>query len=226
MSWKPFFPDPASAGVFFFVLVGFLGVAAYVDTKTFRIPKWLTLPLLGTGLLMNLGRGLWMGALGREVWVLETGSMWVGGADGLLFGLWGMTAAFGLYVALWLLGVVGGGDVKLCTALGAWIGAYNILLFIVVSGGVMALWALGRLATGGFTQKDFARRRIELRKVPGLTEAEVEKFARRGMTFSVPATVAAALVMMWVFRYDLQLVEPKPALQNGSAHAPGHVASR
>lgn len=226
MSWKPFFPDPVSAAVFFFVLVGFLAVAAYIDTKTFRIPKWVTLPLLGTGVLMNVARGLWMGSLDREVWHLGTGSMWVGAADGLLFAVWGMTVAFGLYTALWMLGVAGGGDVKLCTALGAWIGAYNILLFVVASGAVMVLWALGRLFAGGFTQKDFARRRIELRKVPGLTEADVEKFARRGMTFSVPATVAAALVMMWVFRYDLQLVEPKPVLQNGSAHAPGQIASR
>jgi hypothetical protein len=57
-------------------------------------------------------------------------------------------------------------------------------------------------------------------------EAEVQKFARRGMTFSLPAALAAAAVMMWSFRYDLQLVPPKPTPDHGSAHAPVQTAQR
>ena len=226
MDVKPFFPDPLTAGIFFFVLVGFLSVAAYIDTKTFRIPKWLTLPLLGTGIIVNVIRGAWMASLDREVWVLGTGSMWLGAADGLLFALWGAAAAFGIYFAMWLIGFVKGGDVKLVTAIGAWIGAFNILLFIVASGAVLVLWTIGRLFAGGFTPRDFARRRRQFEKMPDMKKGEIDKFARRGMTFSVPAAVAAALVMLWVFRYDLQLVDPKPTPHNGSAHAPIHVAYR
>lgn len=226
MSWKPFFPDPLTAGIFFFLLLGFLSVAAYVDTKTFRIPKWLTLPLLGTGVAVNVVRGAWMGALDKEVWQLGTGSAALGAADGLLFALWGAVATFLIYFGMWMLGVVKGGDVKLATAIGAWIGAFNILFFMVASAAVLFVWALGRLFAGGFSPKGVARRRRLLKADPNFKNTEAEKFARRGLTFSVPAAVAAALVMMWAFRYDLQLVERKPASQNGSAHAATYVAHR
>ena len=223
MSWKPFFPEPISASVFFFGLIGFLAVAAYVDTKTFRIPKWLTLPLLATGIIANVIRGFWMGSLNREVWQLGTGSEWLGAADGLLFALWGAALAFAVYLGLWMLGMVKGGDVKLVTAIGAWIGAWNLPLFIVASGAVLTLWAIGRALFGA----NIVKRREDLRKhLPNLKDGEVEKFARRGMSFSVPAAIAATLVMMWAFRYDLQLQQPKPIQHNGSAHAPVHVAFR
>ncbi len=58
---KPFFPDAATAASFFVLLLVGLSVAAYVDLRTFRIPKWITLSLFALGLVVNAVRGLWLG---------------------------------------------------------------------------------------------------------------------------------------------------------------------
>jgi prepilin peptidase CpaA len=227
MTWKPFFPDVFAAGTFFFLLVGILAVAAYVDWKTYRIPKWLTVPLFALGLLVNLGRGAWMGAIDKPLWVLETGSALRGAADGLLFALAGAALAFALYTGMWMVGVVKGGDVKLCTAIGAWIGAFNLILFLFASAVVLFLLSIVWVMTGGLSAESRAVREKALRANPDIrSEREIIKLTRRGMSFSLCAAIATALVMMWAFRYDLQLMPPKPALQNGSAHASGHVALR
>ena len=69
----PFFPDTAFAWIFCLVLVGVTAVAAYTDLRTWKIPKTITLGMLGLGVLFNLARGLWMGAGGEAVWVLGPG---------------------------------------------------------------------------------------------------------------------------------------------------------
>jgi len=227
MSWKPFFPDPASAGVFFFLLVGTLAVAAYVDWKSYRIPKWLTVPLFGLGLAVNTGRAAWMGSLGKPLWMLDTGSAFLGALDGLLFALAGAAFAFALYTGMWMLGAVKGGDVKLCTGIGAWIGPFNLILFLFATALVLFFLSIIWAMTGGLSAKSRALREKALRANPDIkSEREILKLTRRGMSFSLTAAIATALVLMWAFRYDLQLVDPKPALQNGSAHAPGYVAFR
>jgi prepilin peptidase CpaA len=227
MTAKPFFPDAFTGGVFFFLLVIGLAVAAYIDFRTFRIPKWVTLSLLGLGLVVNTVRGAWLGSLGKNVWVLGDGSATTGALDGFLFALAGAAFAFALYFVMWNLGVVKGGDVKLCTAIGAWLGWLNMVLFLFVSVAVLLVWAILWAASGGMGPKSFARRMEKIKQNAGMTsEAEIRKFARRGLSFSFPAAVAAALVMLWAFRTDLQLVEVKSPSNQGSAHAPVHVAAR
>jgi len=225
MTAKPFFPDVVTGGVFFFLLVIGLAVAAYIDFRTFRIPKWVTLSLLALGLVVNTVRGAWLGSLGKNVWVLGDGSVATGAADGFLFALAGAAFAFALYFVMWNLGVVKGGDVKLCTAIGAWLGWLNMVLFLFVSVAVLAVWACLWAATSG--PKSFARRMEKIKQNSSMTsEAEIRKFSRRGLSFSFPAAVAAALVMLWAFRTDLQLVPAKSGPNQGSAHAPVHVVVR
>ncbi len=224
---KPFFPDAATAASFFVLLLVGLSVAAYVDLRTFRIPKWITLSLFALGLVVNAVRGLWLGSLGRPVWVLNGDTAAVGALDGFLFALVGAAFAFALYFGMYALGTVKGGDVKLCTAIGAWLGWYNMLLFLFASVGALflctAVWAL----SGGMGPRRIIRKTQQIRATSGITEkAEARKFAGRGMSFSLPAAIAAAVVMMWAFRADLQLVPPKAGPSNGSAHAPVHTAQR
>jgi prepilin peptidase CpaA len=104
-------------------------VATITDLWNRRIPNWLVLPFLVLGLLVS---GILHG--------------WGGLGKGLL-GVLVAGAVMGLFCYL---GGMGLGDLKLCAAIGAWIGPSQLaiaLVFTGLVGGVMALcWALA----GGF----------------------------------------------------------------------------
>jgi prepilin peptidase CpaA len=104
-------------------------VATVTDLRSRRIPNWLVLPFMAAGIIVSTWLRGWHG-LGQSMSGLALG--------GLLFG------------ALCLLGGMGMGDVKLCAAIGAWIGPSQLMLALVITafaGGVMALcWAI----FGGF----------------------------------------------------------------------------
>jgi len=115
--------------------VAFLPTASVVTVATVsdlwnrRIPNWLVLPFLGSGLLVSGILHGW-GGLGRS-----------------LLGVLVAGAVMGVFCYL---GGMGMGDLKLCAAVGAWIGPSQLaiaLVFTGLVGGVMALcWALA----GGF----------------------------------------------------------------------------
>ena len=106
-----------------------LAVATYTDLRSRRIPNWLVLPFFGIGVAVSLAWHGWHG-LGQSL----SGA----GLGLLLFGI------------LFLMGGMGAGDVKLCAAIGAWIGPVQTMYALVLTGlagGAMALaWAAG----GGF----------------------------------------------------------------------------
>lgn len=94
--------------------------AAWWDLRRRRIPNALTLGGLLVALLLRSATGI----------------------DMLTAGVLGAGLAFGLSVPLFAIGGLGGGDVKLLTAVGAFLGPRQLLLAIVVmavTGGVMAL---------------------------------------------------------------------------------------
>src|SRR4051812_48412648 len=105
------FPSPWFAWSFLSVLLALLSVAAYQDVKRMVIPKWVTLPMLALGFVMNVVRGAWVEGSGG------------GAGEGFLFALAGFGTGLGLFLSMWMLGTCGGGDVKLFAALGAWAGA-------------------------------------------------------------------------------------------------------
>lgn len=91
------------------------------DLRYGRIPNWLTYPTLLLGLALNAQQGR------------------------LLPSLAGLACAGGLFLAVWLAGKMGGGDVKLMAALGAmagWPRVLDILFFTALAGGVMAVFVL------------------------------------------------------------------------------------
>jgi len=106
-----------------------LAIATFTDVRSCRIPNWLVLPFLVAG----IGISGWMhGWHGMEQSVLGIGL----GTLVLGFFCW--------------MGGMGMGDLKLCAAVGAWIGPAQLMVALVVTGiagGIMALcWAIG----GGF----------------------------------------------------------------------------
>lgn len=106
-----------------------LAIATITDLRSRRIPNWLVLPFLLVGVLLSGWQGSWVGVL-HSLAGLALG--------GICFGF------------LCWMGGMGMGDVKLCAAIGAWIGPTQLLTALIltgITGGIMALcWAVA----GGF----------------------------------------------------------------------------
>ncbi|MDQ2840166.1 MAG: A24 family peptidase [Acidobacteriota bacterium] len=109
--------------------VAAVSIATLWDICCRRIPNWLVLPFGSTGLIASGVIGHW---------------------HGLQQSLLGILLGAVLMGVLYWLGGMGMGDVKLCAAIGAWIGPSQLGLALVVmaiAGGIMAfLWAV----CGGF----------------------------------------------------------------------------
>jgi prepilin peptidase CpaA len=106
-----------------------LAVATFTDLRSRRIPNWLVLPFMVAGIAVSGYLHGWHG-IGQSFEGLGLGALLLG-------------------IFCWM-GGMGMGDLKLCAAIGAWIGPSQLLVALVftgIVGGVMALcWAVA----GGF----------------------------------------------------------------------------
>jgi prepilin peptidase CpaA len=109
--------------------VGVVLVATITDLRSRRIPNWLVLPFTVMGLVISTIRHGWVG-LGQS-----------------LLGILAAAAVMGVFC---FLGAMGMGDLKLCAAVGSWVGPSQLFVALVttgLAGGVLALfWAVA----GGF----------------------------------------------------------------------------
>jgi len=201
-----YFPEAISGWVFFTLIMSLLAVASYTDQRWRVVPKWLTLPTLGLGLLISILRGCWLAANEIPVWSLGKQGIVLGGLDGLLFSLTGVVVGFGLIFVFWILGVCGGGDVKLFAALGAWIGPGLVFCVLAVSLVFLSLYLVvhlgvqllrGRRVTDGLPR---ANQRSRTGKEP--------KKQRVIVKYSAVVAASTALVLLWAFRIDIHLVQP------------------
>ena len=105
-----------------------LAVATFTDLRN-RIPNWLVLPFLLTGIAV---------------------SGWLYGWHGIGQSFAGLGLGILIYGFFFWIGGMGAGDVKLCAAIGAWIGPNQLFIALIltgVAGGIMVLcWAM----FGGF----------------------------------------------------------------------------
>jgi prepilin peptidase CpaA len=111
-----------------------VSMATVTDLRTRRVPNWLVFPFLMAGISVSGVLRGWQGI----------GQSFAGCGLGLL-----------IYGILFWLGGMGAGDVKLCAAIGAWIGPGQLFMAIVLTGlagGIMVLcWAI----FGGFISELF-----------------------------------------------------------------------
>ena len=116
-------------------LIALLLSAAVIDCRTLRIPNWLTVGGMVYGLLYSASHATSVGA-------------------GLWTSLLGLATGLALLLPLYLLRVLGAGDVKLMGAMGAFLGAQAMPLatvFVLATGGIAAvLYAVSRRATTPF----------------------------------------------------------------------------
>ena len=133
-----------------------LAIATATDLRSRRIPNWLVLPFLVAGIAVSIWQHGWHG-LGQSVAGIALGA-----------------ASFGV---LFCMGGMGMGDVKLIAAIGAWVGAAQLvtaMVFTGLAGGLIAVcWALrggflGELLTGS-GELMFGWRQRGLKPHPELT---------------------------------------------------------
>jgi prepilin peptidase CpaA len=111
--WRPVIEWTAIGGV--------AALAAMCDVRTGRVPNVLTFGAMAGGLLFS--------AIHSGGW-------------GLLTSLLGCVIGLALFLPLFVLGGMGGGDVKLLAAVGAWlgpVGALRAALWASLAGGVLAV---------------------------------------------------------------------------------------
>ncbi len=105
------------------VLCGLLvGIAICLDLRWHRIPNRVTVPACLAGISYHV----WSNGL----------------AGGLAFSLQGLAAGLAILIIPFLIGGMGGGDVKLLAALGCWLGpagVFSLFLYGALAGGIIAL---------------------------------------------------------------------------------------
>jgi len=152
--------------------VAVLSVATFTDVHRRRIPNWLVLPFFVLGIAV---------------------STWFYGWHGLAQSLEGAGLGFLIYGVLFWMGGMGAGDVKLCAAIGAWIGPFQLFIALVLTGlvgGVMALaWAL----CGGFLKELFEHTGDVVFSAKKRGEAVLSNPLRRKMPYA-PAIAIGTLI--------------------------------
>jgi prepilin peptidase CpaA len=109
-----------------------VSIATVTDLRSRRIPNWLVgFSLLGALVTAVVTHGA--GGLGRSAAGAALG--------GAILGV------------LYLMGGMGMGDVKLCAAVGAWIGVAQLMMALVVMGVAGGVMAVAYAAWGGFLKQ-------------------------------------------------------------------------
>jgi len=216
-----FYPDPLFGWSFYAVLVGFLVVATYIDLKSLRIPKQLTMPMLALGILVEIVRGIWMGAKlegTAETVFWFASSPGLGALDGFLCALMGFLVGFAIGFGMWILGLQGGGDVKLTAALGAWVGPLQLLLLVL---GATVVYVV----LGVYLMIRKAMRRGVQKAVFGVkpgaqgnnvkkTKAGVQRKSQL-LAYSLPVAVATILLVpLLVYHNTQRLPQPHKTTSN------------
>lgn len=118
-----------SSAAFVIIYAWILLLLAEIDIKMFLLPDILTIPLLLLGLLAA--------SLNKGIIPLDTSI--IGAFIGYFF-----PVAVSLLVVWYKKDAFGGGDIKLLSALGAWLGLEGLLYLITLASILGLLWALIR----------------------------------------------------------------------------------
>jgi leader peptidase (prepilin peptidase)/N-methyltransferase len=127
---------------------GALVVIALIDWDTFLIPDALSLGLLGAGLLLSVANPLFAG--GYDLWHLPFLASLRGAAVGFAM-CWAVAAAgeklFGKEA-------MGGGDIKLLAAVGAWSGGLGAFDCLMIGSLLGSAYGISQMAGGKLKRSD------------------------------------------------------------------------
>ena len=170
--------------IVFIVAVALLtGIAAYTDTKVWKIHNKLTLPFFALG------------------WVYQV-AFW--GLPGLQDGLAGFVVGFGTYLLLFMVAGGGGGDVKLVGALSIWLGLKLTVLMmiastliVIVDVGAISLYRMLRYGMKKWKHDYLATGKVDAKGKPVIVqETREQKQKRRIVPFAIPVAMATWLLML------------------------------
>ena len=170
--------------IVFIVGVGLLtSLAAYTDTRFWKIPNKLTFPFFGLGLVYQVC---------------------FGGFAGLQDGLLAFAVGFGTYFLLFMVAGGGGGDVKLIGALSVWLGFKLTMLLIIVSTvivivdvALITIYKVLRYGTKKWKEQHLATGKTDVRGKPVFKKETIEeKQKRRYLPFAVPVAASTWLLMV------------------------------
>jgi len=166
-------------GVAGVVLAGVVVTAATTELSRGRIYNWLTYPAILAGLALGAARG----AAGGAAW------------DGFVSSAVGFAFGFGVLFLAYVLGGMGGGDVKLMGAVGAFLGWPGALYATFYSFLVAAAIGLVMMVWRGQTRAVLRRLGVGLRllAVPGVRAEE----AVPPGSLQVPFGLAACIGSIW-----------------------------
>ena len=164
-------------------LVAACSAAAWVDARTRRIPNALTFALAAAGLAYAFTGGSIVGPGGAAL---------------------GLVAGFGLLVVPYAIGAMGGGDVKLLAAVGAWLGPAGALGVVVVAALAGAAIAVAQCAATGRLGQLFRNSAVIVVNVLNVRRLGVEHVSETGRTlrsvdrplpYAVPVLVGVVAVV-------------------------------
>jgi prepilin peptidase CpaA len=178
-------------GVFWFVSL-FCVVAAYIDGTQLKVPNAITFPMIIAGWLYSA----FAYGMAGDGWYM-----------GLLWSIAGTAVGLACLYPFYAIGGMGGGDVKMLAAVGAWvhssitISAFFLSAFI---GGLMAVLmiVLSKSATKHYYQFFGILNEIVAVKDPDkLSEiAAARKHTMRLLPYGIPIAIGTILHFAWIGR--------------------------
>ena len=156
-------------------------IACVFDVRTRRIPNALTLSAAAAGLLYHAA---------------------MSGIEGVQLAAAGWLLGLLLLLPYFALGGMGGGDVKLVAALGAWLGPWEtfwLAMYAGICGGVLGLIVA---LTHGYVRRAFTNVRhmlgywaaVGFKPVPGMT---LDSSSSPRLAFAIPI-LAGTMVTLWL----------------------------
>ena len=165
-------------------MLALLAYAAVQDLRTRRIRNWLTLCLVVTGLAHSIASSH-APTLGQS--------------------LLGMLAGFALPLVLFVMGALGGGDVKLLAGVGAWLGAGGVVAVFLAAAVVGMVIVLAQCAATGRLTALFRNTLVLVMNLLHLGELGMKQVAETGkacrsvdrpLPYAVPVLVAVVLILV------------------------------
>lgn len=166
------------------LLVLTLILSVITDVKYRRILNPVTLPALFVAILLHMANG---------------------GGDGVIFALKGLGFGFICFIVPYLMGIIGAGDVKLMSVVGAVVGYEHTLFalfFIAVSGGILAVVLLmsRRVLRRSLTRIWLFFVYLVATQDASIMKSSKDELSQEGMPFAVAIAAGIFLYIIYVWR--------------------------
>ena len=163
------------------VLLPGVVLASWIDWRYRKVPNWLNLSLILSGLIAQVifhgWSGLWMGLLG-------------------------MLLGFGLLIVPWLMHAMGAGDVKLMAAIGVWLGPLLTLRAFCVGAILAGAIAVAMIVLGRRLWQAYANLGLIMTKLNSWKKAfsdfgsvQALKSSSQLLPYGVPLSIGTLIVM-------------------------------